>query len=1384
MAANNQTPNSIPQSVPLTYTRNTKRLYSHGIDFNNPIDSLPDGFYPILENIRSYTDGILQPRQGITQISSGVITGQTPVHSVRRLNNPLNSTYTRVVGTGTKLATGQTSFSVVQYNGLDVAFSGKPLAMTPWRPEQSPVSWMYIADSSAMYKLTYNGSTVTTHKIGVAPPTAAPTAELAQPIWTNLNSDFNTNARWTQDGTVVTATSTQLRINTTITKILYDSGNIGWACVVPAAMTNIGPGLSVQFFNAAPQISSVLVAEIYRTSSATTIASILYDNSPTNTGLCTIVPTAPVDEVKRNSVILLNSDTTNGYARVIEVIQGPNNTIAIRCNTGSTTFSATQALKVIGSFRGYVDNVYFAGDLVQDIAGPSNAVRRGVYTAVGTSLTGYITLTPLVAYDFTKMAVNAPFSATTAITDLDYFHLSFKASDLSQFAEGKIMFDCGDGSFTQNFFYRSFTPSDLVVAAKGTQTSLTTQSTSTQNKIISRSGFTGRLLIGGFDDPASFVDTLNREAPDLNNIVGPLNSTDILGNSGRFSGVGGSDPLGVPDATTGPRDQTGTGDNQWSEIRFRRGDCVRVGTDWTKGWSAINAMRLSLTLISGGTVTIDINSFTIWGGYVPDIGDVGAPLIYRYRYRSSSTGAASNWSPETRSGLLSLRSNNTIVCTASSAPEIDLIDIQRFGGLINSWANVGTIRNSSTTFTDSVGEDTLRGTVTDSVGDINFQPWLIAQPPKIGTATTIAGTLLKDSGTNFNINWAKGTGIKVGGLFTSIRRMLSTSVMEVEDCIGSGSSISWEIAEPFIAGQPLPCMWGPSNGWFFGCGDITNPGRLYFSNQNNPDATQDTYFIEVTAPSDPLQNGFTYNGRNYVFSSEKLYEIVEISQGQFLPRETPTGKGLMYRWAFCVGPMVWFLSKDGLYETDGGTSRAITFDQLYGFFPIEGTIGSTVNGFNPPNMVLGNLTISGLTMDASFFFRMCYEDSYLHFYYPDTNNRMRCLTYALGKFSTEGGNKSGWYPDMFNPGGTNTGVLFGYSEEGDGVHSLLLGGADTTTGKLYTYGGTTDNGTAIPWHFRQASWDANDRRADKLFGDFIVDADPGGGTINVAAGINNYASVIALSSSTMTGSGRTQKTFDINSGDGVEAKNLAIDLSGTGTTQRLYLIEPAYTLRPEDSLLRAIQYDDAGYSGEKFFQGVELETDTQNAARTVRIEYDGGQLGDILTIQTNGRIQKAYSFSSAFVGHMVRMIPTDSSLWKLFRWRWVYEPEPPLVTVWESQQTTFGHIGFVHLKAIWVTHTSTADLTLTITRMDDNISHSYTIPNSGGIRGQEYYMILGPPEFCKGKTFKFKITQAANMPFRIYQRNTGVLVKPWASQQAFARWVGWGGDAGDGVAQI
>jgi hypothetical protein len=1360
---------AIPQSIPLTYARDLKVLVCKGVDLNHPIDSIPDGHYPILENLRSYTDGVIQPRQGLTSIAN-VVTNQTPIHSIRRLNNKLNTTFTRVVGSGTKLSTGQGSFTNVQYNAADVAFSGNPLAMVPWRPDQSPVSWMYVADSTNMYKVSYDGASVSTHKIGVAPPTTPPTIEIdyvsgngtGQPFAAGGILNAGSVGRWAADGTVATGLAAANRFSVGVTAAIYDSGSTGNVCVVPTSMASFGPGTII---NAVDGLDAafIMVWEVYIAGSTSnnSVARILYDNNPTNTGTCVIVPSGSSQEIKRNCVVRLNGGTN--YFRVTEVYQGvDNNTIAFRCNTGATTISATQSLQVVSSFR---TNVPFTLSGASTLT--SERVAATFAVGGGGQLIGNITYTPAASLDLTNLSG----VVGNAFTDSDYFHFSVKAADLAQITQMRIMFDVDDGTFLKNHFYRAITPSDLVGAAKATQTALTTRTTQVQNR--------------GIENSYLAVVTPTEAGDGSRKHVVPNSSGDVVGNSEFFSDYGDlSGPRNGVSPNT-PRDQTGTGDAQWSEIRFHRSDCVRVGTDWSKGWQAVAKIRFEISLVSGATATLnEFSSLNDWGGGGQDIGEIGAGYNYRYRYRVPTTGAVSNWSPETNAGLLSLRVKNTVTCTApSSLPEVTVVDVQRVGGLVSSWATVGSVV-SPYIFTDTLDDDAAFAALPDSEGDNNFQPWICSQPPKTGTATTVAGVLVKDSGTNFLTTWIKGTGIKVNGINTTIRRVLSTSLLELENSVGQGTSLPWEVPEPFIQ-QALPCLWGPINGWFFACGDATNPGRLYFSNKNNPDGTgyttQGESWVEVTGPSEPLQNGFSYNGRNYVFSSERLYEIVEVSDGLFIPRETPTGKGLMYRWSFCVGPRIWFLSKDGIYETDGGIARSVTFDQLFPLFPKEGRLGNAVNGFNAPNVTTGNITVSGITADASTFFKLAYYDDYLYFIYPDTSNAIRCLTYQIGNFSfvAYGTSQSGWYPDIYNPGGTNTGIFTIYGEEGDGVHNLLLGGADTTTAKLYSYGGTTDAGTNINWHLRQGCFDAGDKRSDKIFADFIVSADPGGGTINVAAGINEYGSTVSInnpvtSAATITGSGRVKATFDINSGNGVEARNIAIDLSGTGNGASLYLIEPSFAPRPEDSFRRATQYDDMGYEGEKWIQGIEIETDTQNIARSLQIQYDGGTVADTLPIQHNGRLMKPYSFVSGFVAHLARLAPQDSLLWKLYKWKWIWEPEPPLVTVWDTQQTSHGHIGFIHLKAIWITHTSTADLTLTITRMDDNTSQAFTIPNSAGVRGKENYILLGPASFLKGKTFKYKITQATNTPFRIYQRHCGVLVKPWGSAQAYARWVGWG----------
>src|SRR5690348_154610 len=105
------------------FDRDYSKLDCLGLDLNRPVDSVKPGKFPYMKNCRSFQAGRIEPRDGLTKIAQ-VVAGQSPVHSIRRLNDPLNNTYTRVIGAGTHLAYGQSTFT-----DLDSGYSGDPLAL-------------------------------------------------------------------------------------------------------------------------------------------------------------------------------------------------------------------------------------------------------------------------------------------------------------------------------------------------------------------------------------------------------------------------------------------------------------------------------------------------------------------------------------------------------------------------------------------------------------------------------------------------------------------------------------------------------------------------------------------------------------------------------------------------------------------------------------------------------------------------------------------------------------------------------------------------------------------------------------------------------------------------------------------------------------------------------------------------------------------------------------------------------------------------------------------------------------------------------------------------------------------------------------------------------
>lgn len=1231
-----------------------------GVDVNTPVDKQKaPNKQARLMNMMPADDGALVPRTGLV-VEGTPIAGSTPVHSIRRLNDTANALWAKVYGTGTSLAC-KLSTSPSSYSNIDSGYSGNPLVFVPWRPTESISPNLYVFDSSRTRKVSVTG---VDKQIGLPPPADPPTANLSTFLYDFLNNFQNTggwtNAEAAADGTasIAGAISTATRINTTITKILYDSGTT-WACIVPAALANIGPYTHLRTdLGLGPDM---IVTEVHRGSAATTIATpgITYDSG--STGLCTICPTEFPAELRQNAVVKLGTGGGAEYVRVLSITYGPSTAVSFRCSTVSTR-SAGNALQVVDSFRAWA---------VSGAAADGSTIDQSVLTSTMGAAGGTGTITQTSGDSVTV------FNPTGAVSDEDYIHISVYAGDLTKISSITLMWDLSTGDFKENYFYRTIEQNVLVATGRGTQTM-----TDAQRRLNER-----REII------STRIEAIKRtEYGPGSSGLGRTQDTGIGFNSGP-SQRQPVEPIGTPSPTT-PSNESGTGDNQWSEIRFRRGDCFRYGTDLSKGWLTVTKFRVEVKCASSSAgVIVRLGSMNVTGGGGPDVGQAdGLPYQYRYRGRDSTTGVVSDYSPVTAERVLAYRNKVALTLTQHPSTECDMLDIERFGATQDSWLLLGSTANSATpTYTDDVTETAARANSERSDRRV-AQPWVRYTRPYAGTATSVIGNVVIDNGSNaLPASLIPGTPVLVNGIATRFRRFMNVArtKWEVDDCLGSLSSVAWECTRPAIYGQPLRSAWLSDTGVMFACDDT----YLLWSEGNDPDATHERNRLEITNPSDPLVAGFSYNGRDGVFTTQQLLNIEGDPVSGYNVRAVPNGKGLISPWALAVqrGSRIAWVAMDGIYTSEGGEPVDITTESLRPLFPNDERAGADTSGIEAPVITLAEAPYIRLAWGT---------DSSLYFFYRDSTTARRCLRYDT--------RTSSWLPYEY---AKPLGMV--YAEEGEGVRSLIAGSADTPDGKVYTVGGstdpTTDDGTGFAWLARSYSEDFGDRISRKRFGDVRVDVNPNGATIAATLGLDNHSSTVALGN--ITGSARGMSTFDLSTGDGTRARNISLELSGTtssGTRPRLYGWEPSVLPQPEDTKRRAIEWQDAGFVNGKYMMGVYIEADTGGVQKTIRIEYDGGTLGATINVTHTGQRREYYAFTVPFNARLVRIATADDDEWTLYGWDW------RKLDLHELEYSNLGHDGDKYMQGVLLDLDTLNVATSVRVEYDGaQVGHTHTITNNG-----------------------------------------------------------------------
>lgn len=524
----------------------------------------------------------------------------------------------------------------------------------------------------------------------------------------------------------------------------------------------------------------------------------------------------------------------------------------------------------------------------------------------------------------------------------------------------------------------------------------------------------------------------------------------------------------------------------------------KVGTNDGQGQST--TASVSVTFSAAGNYPIEVD-YDYWyhsgrhlsvranGINIPPVpGSTITQAQYRYVYRSSATGAVSNPSPASAQSTQSALAN-AIVASPSTDPQVDKIDFYRLDSGLTSFTYVGTGPNTNAAFTDTLLDTEI--SANPILEFDNFEPFPSIDLPKKGIVNVVGGVVQLVSGDQFNVRWLPGTIIIVGTVaYTLDKRPTSNTTLTATNVeivggisiiipVADGTNLPYEIAEPDLAAQPMPYMWGPTDNvnFAFAVGDPLRPGTLYWSKGNNLDSAPDTNQQDVTSPSEPLINGCIVGGLGWVASSERAWLIypnffnalatVQGTVGStWTLQESSLKRGLYIPKCLAVdgGDNVFFRAKDGIYISPGGIGgKSITDEDMYNLFPHEGIV--------PEPVTRGGYAIYPPDDNLPHTQKLNVANGYLYYDYTGTNGLAQTLVFDIEAM--------GWVIDVYQyPAFVH--VL----EEGPNVNGTLIGCTDGSVRPLVDSG--VETGCAV---VLMPSFNAGDTRAQKHFGDLYVEAE-------------------------------------------------------------------------------------------------------------------------------------------------------------------------------------------------------------------------------------------------------------------------------------------------------
>jgi hypothetical protein len=1013
-----------------------------GLDLTSPPNRVPAGRTLMASNVRAYGQGQVELRN---QLGDPIITIDSSVQSLQRMNDTTpagpESGFVYIsedVGGGL----------YVDEETVAVGLSGNPVSIIPFRPNASVQPWAYIGDDSQDVTITTKfalDSSATSfrcfgqvkvrsdgliYKTGIQEPPLAPTVssentsvttagvlEATAIPWTNFeganpNFDYGESTGFpdpTPDGSapfiVNVANASSITIASLTGTATINGGTKTPTSAGPSTAASTNPGHYIQ------------IAGTGATPSSATVVTGAFTDGNGNVLAAGVAPLFVPSVVDVGAVI--------GTPNAIDVPFGAVE-FQIGINSTGGTFSDNS-----GAFAVSVTVTTNALPSVMAVLGTLTAAVFGDSPLTGAVAT-YLWKNPGDVGGGIARSISDAVVTTTGNSFI--FDASFGTSATPPQLPGiPGLPGIGGGSVPMQWF--SISSESVVI---GSSPVFPSPITATYPSSTTFTNFNfclfGQIYI---PEPGLYTFVLTNHD---DCIWGIQNATFISGSTSG-SGEGGNLTL----SNSGQTITVAKGYPLLPRERYTNGDAgafaqTTVVLEFTE--SGIVGIEIDYDFWGTGNVTADVGRILLLEasptpGAAPTIippltQAVRTNVSYAGVYRSSLTGAQSNPSPPTTSSSTPTLAS-TVSLPYSPDPQVDKCDFYRQDeGLANfTYVATGPNTNPPTPITDALTD--LEAATNQVLVFTNFEPVPSIDLPQSGHCT-VSGGVVTTLDTPFNTRWLPGTIMLIGFPtqlpYVFISRPISTTQVVIPG-VPDGTDLVWNIAEPALANQPLPYMFGPTDNinYIFAVGDPLRPGTVYWCGGSNLDAWPDTNQFDLTDPSEALVNGAMTGGYAAIFSIKRgwvmtpnffnaLATVTGTSGSTWTAQDAGISRGLYMPRCLIVqgGGKIFFRVDDGIHYSNRGIgSQSITDDDLYPLFPHEGS--------TPVPVIRNGITIFPPDDTKPQMQKFGMQGNYLYYDFVGIDGEPHTLV-----FDTE---HMGWVWDMYDPAATIHAGNQGESQQGN-----------------------------------------------------------------------------------------------------------------------------------------------------------------------------------------------------------------------------------------------------------------------------------------------------------------------------------------------------------------